>query len=66
MGATFGYVSAIFSLSPGKSIGFRNEFESNTFLTKVPCLTQQIELVGVYITCCCRIVFELSEGREGG
>ena len=54
------------SSSPGKSIGFRNEFESNTFLTKVPCLTQQIELVGVYITCCCRIVFELSEGREVG
>jgi hypothetical protein len=54
-------------LSPGKSIGFQNEFESNTFLTKVPCLTQQIELVGVYITCCCCcIVFELSEGREGG
>ena len=55
------------SLSPaGKSIGFQNEFESNTFLTKVPCLTQQIELVGVYITCCCCIVFELSEGREVG
>ena len=53
------------SLSPGKSIGFRNEFESNTFLTKVPCLTQQIELVGVYITCCCRIVFELPEVWEG-